>query len=108
MNAGNDRLEMDLLSACEIYANAYTIQLPLDRLYEELDREELDVLPIDASFPEELATALARLESFNKHLYRPNSYLHKWWAQRSGTTFRHILKQLVDDPARRFLYTWRA
>jgi hypothetical protein len=55
-------------------------------------------------FPEDQANDLARLESFNKHLYRPNTYLHKWWARRSGTTFRHILKQLVADPARRDFY----
>ncbi len=57
--------------------------------------------PIDLSFPESAANELATLESFNKHLYRPNSYLHKWWARRSGTTFRHILKQLVLDPTKR-------
>ncbi len=55
-------------------------------------------------FPEETANALARLESYNKHLYRPNTYLHKWWARRSGTTFRHILKQLVDRPEKRDFY----
>jgi hypothetical protein len=42
-------------------------------------------------FPEEEANALASLESYNKHLYRPNTYLHKWWARRCGTTFRYIL-----------------
>ncbi len=55
-------------------------------------------------FPEEAANELARRESFNKHLYRPNTYLHKWWARRSGTTFRHILKHLVTDPAKRDYY----
>ena len=34
---------------------------------------------------EELANRLAHLESFNKHYYRPNSYLHKWWARRCGS-----------------------
>jgi len=60
--------------------------------------------PIDDNFPEEAANELATLESFNKHLYRPNTYLHKWWARRSGTTFRHILKQLVSDQQRRGYY----
>ena len=60
--------------------------------------------PIDDSFPEEAANELSTLESFNKHLYRPNTYLHKWWARRSGSTFRHILKQLVSDPERRGYY----
>jgi putative DNA methylase len=60
--------------------------------------------PIDTEFPVEFANAIARLESYNKHLYRPNSYLHKWWARRCGSTFRLILKGLVKDPARRDYY----
>jgi hypothetical protein len=63
-----------------------------------------DTVAIDTSFPEESANALAYIESFNKHLFRPNTYLHKRWARRSGTTFWHILKQLVPDPARRDYY----
>ena len=61
-------------------------------------------IPIDSSFPEDSANELASLETYNKHLYRPNTYLHKWWARRSGTTFRHILKQLVNNPAKRDFY----
>jgi len=53
--------------------------------------------PIDSSFDVELANRLARLETYNKHYYRPNTYLHKWWARRCGTTFRLILKQLVTN-----------
>ena len=53
---------------------------------------------------EEEINALAVLESYNKHLYRPNTYLHKWWARRCGTVFRYILKQFVPDPARRDFY----
>ncbi|MFN2171114.1 MAG: hypothetical protein ACK2UF_06780 [Candidatus Promineifilaceae bacterium] len=53
--------------------------------------------PIDVTFDVDLAERLARLESFNKHYYRPNSYLHKWWARRCGTTFRQILKHLVIE-----------
>ena len=56
-------------------------------------------------FPEEEANALAAMESYNKHLYRPNTYLHKWWARRCGTTFRYILKQFVLDPVRHDFYT---
>ena len=52
---------------------------------------------IDKSFPEDAANQLAKLESYNKHLYRPNTYLHKWWARRSGTTFRYILKHLQNN-----------
>jgi putative DNA methylase len=47
----------------------------------------------------QLVETLARRESYNRHLYRPNAYLHKWWARRCGTTFRWILKTLVPDPA---------
>ena len=61
-------------------------------------------IPIDRSFPEDSVNELAVLENYNKHLYRPNTYLHKWWARRSGTTFRHILKQLVNNPAKRGFY----
>jgi len=61
-------------------------------------------IPIDKSFPEDEANRLAALETYNKHLYRPNTYLHKWWARRSGTTFRYILKQLVENPGNRDFY----
>ncbi|KAA3658474.1 MAG: hypothetical protein DWQ04_25020 [Chloroflexi bacterium] len=37
------------------------------------------------------------METYNKHHYRPNTYLHKWWARRCGSTFRLILKHLVAD-----------
>jgi hypothetical protein len=61
-------------------------------------------VPIDESFPEDEANELAKLESYNKNLFRPNTYLHKWWARRSGVTFRFILKQLVSDAQRRDYY----
>ena len=60
---------------------------------------------IDSFFPEETADKLAQIESYNKHLFRPNTYLHKWWARRSGVTFRSILKQLSSEPALRDFYT---
>jgi len=62
------------------------------------------IVPIDESFPEAEANELAKLESYNKNLFRPNTYLHKWWARRSGVTFRFILKQLVPDTERRNYY----
>ncbi|HUW13941.1 MAG TPA: hypothetical protein VM537_29730 [Anaerolineae bacterium] len=80
------------------------VQLELDLWDSPPDSGDDAVLPIDRAFPEEQANELARLESFNKHLYRPNTYLHKWWARRSGTTFRYILKQLVNDSARSDFY----
>jgi len=61
-------------------------------------------LAIDVSFPEEFVNALSKMEVFNKHLFRPNTYLHKWWARRCGSTFRAILKQFVPDPDRRDYY----
>ena len=60
---------------------------------------------LDHSFPEDFANQLAAAEAYNKHLYRPNTYLHKWWARRCGTTFRLILKQLVADEARQDFYS---
>ncbi len=62
-------------------------------------------VPLDSYFPEEEANRLAELESYNKHLFRPNTYLHKWWARRSGTTFRYILKQLVPESEKRDYYS---
>ncbi|MFZ2417428.1 MAG: hypothetical protein WAW22_02785 [Smithellaceae bacterium] len=59
---------------------------------------------IDSFFPEEEADRLAKIESYNKHLFRPNTYLHKWWARRSGVTFRYIFKQLSTDPDQRNFY----
>jgi putative DNA methylase len=52
---------------------------------------------IDQEFDVAFANEIAIFESYNKHLYRPNSYLHKWWARRCGSTFRTILKHLVPD-----------
>ncbi len=51
---------------------------------------------IDYGFPEEFVDTLSRQEVFNKHLFRPNTYLHKWWARRCGSTFRTILKQFAS------------
>ena len=61
-------------------------------------------IPLDTEFPTEFADAIARLETYNKHYYRPNTYLHKWWARRCGSTFRLILKQLVTDETQRDYY----
>ena len=80
------------------------IQLALNFHGGKTNKTQRPEIPIDKYFPEEAANELATLESYNKHLYRPNTYLHKWWARRSGTTFRHILKQLVLDPEKRDFY----
>ncbi|MDX1662221.1 MAG: hypothetical protein R3272_00405 [Candidatus Promineifilaceae bacterium] len=62
------------------------------------------VLPIDRHFDVAFADEMARLESYNKHHYRPNTYMHKWWARRCGSTFRLILKHLVEDELLRDYY----
>jgi len=77
-------------------------QLAFDELDRPLARDHS--LTIDEVFPEELANQLSQIESFNKHLFRPNTYLHKWWARRCGSTFRLILKQFVPTLGRRDYY----
>lgn len=78
-------------------------QLALDELFRTSQTERS--LKIDCSFPEKFVDKLSRREVFNKHLFRPNTYLHKWWARRCGTTFRAILKQFVPDGDRQDYYT---
>jgi putative DNA methylase len=46
---------------------------------------------IEADFPNLEVSRLARLESYRKNVYRPAYYIHKWWARRTGATFRAIL-----------------
>jgi hypothetical protein len=46
---------------------------------------------IEADFPFLEVSRLAQLESYRKNVYRPAYYIHKWWARRTGTTFRAIL-----------------
>ena len=78
-------------------------QLALDELFRSSQTEHS--LKIDRSFPEKFVDKLSRREVFNKHLFRPNTYLHKWWARRCGTTFRAILKQFVPESERLDYYT---
>src|SRR5262245_21101303 len=66
--------------------------------------EEVSLRALPGAFDVDFANRIARLETYNKHLYRPNTYLHKWWARRCGSTFRLILKSLVEDPERRDYY----
>ena len=80
-----------------------TRQLALDELFRSSQPEQR--LKIDRAFPEKFVDELSRREVFNKHLFRPNTYLHKWWARRCGTTFRAILKQFVPDEERLDYYT---
>ena len=77
-------------------------QLALDELFRVPQAEHS--LAIDYSCPEKFVDELSRREVFNKHLFRPNTYLHKWWARRCGSTFRAILKQFVPNRERRDYY----
>lgn len=82
------------------------IKEPRQLTFDELQRipQTTTHLGIDKTFPEAFANTLAQAEAYNKHLFRPHTYLHKWWARRCGSTFRTILKQFVSDPARRDYY----
>ncbi len=73
-------------------------------LFDPPSAESYSGYPIDDHFDVELANRLAELESYNKHLYRPNTYLHKWWARRCGSTFRTLLKHLVENRDQRDYY----
>lgn len=79
----------------------YQLSLPF---VPEPSSDDSGALPIDSQFDVEFANAIAKLESYNKHLYRPNTYLHKWWARRCGSTFRSILKHLVENESQRNYY----
>lgn len=46
---------------------------------------------IEHGFPIALVSKLAAHESWRKEVYRPLSYIHKWWARRLGSVFRAIL-----------------
>jgi len=78
------------------------LSLPLSTPY--TSNEAGPYWPLDTELPVEDFEPLIQLEAFNKHRYRPNTYLHKWWARRSGVLFRLILKGLVRDPAKRDYY----
>jgi putative DNA methylase len=80
-------------------------QLVLDFVPSHIQQPAPTLPRLDHSFPEDFANQLAAAEAYNKHLYRPNTYLHKWWARRCGTTFRLILKQLVADETRQDFYS---
>ena len=65
--------------------NMEATQLALTFPVAESPRAHLKkTVPIDTAFPEEEANRLAEIESFNKHLFRPNTYLHKWWLADPG------------------------
>ncbi|MDM8542243.1 DNA methyltransferase [Desulfococcaceae bacterium HSG9] len=81
------------------------IKEPEYQLELSFENEPIEYNLIDEDFDIDFANSLAKIESFNKHLYRPNTYLHKWWARRCGTTFRAILKHLVRDKTKNDYYS---
>lgn len=46
---------------------------------------------IEDGFPFEAISIVAQHESWRKEIYRPLTYLHKWWAKRLGSVFRAII-----------------
>ena len=44
----------------------------------------------DDEFPFEALSDIAERESWRKEIYRPTTYISKWWARRLGTVFRAI------------------
>jgi putative DNA methylase len=101
------RLQQDIIMLMKTKPQKETRQLAFDVLLHksQTSTDEVGQYAIDEHFPEKFADELARLEAYNKHLFRPNTYLHKWWARRCGSTFRTILKQFVSDPSRRDYYS---
>jgi len=69
-------------------AELIQLALPLDR---EAPRAAQGRRAIEADFPVLEISRLAQLESYRKNIYRPAYYIHKWWARRTGATFRAIL-----------------
>jgi adenine-specific DNA methylase len=45
----------------------------------------------DSSFPFELLSDIAEVESWRKEIHRPVYHIHKWWARRLGSVFRAII-----------------
>jgi len=57
--------------------------------------------PIEKDFPIEHVNEIAEREAHAKEKYRPNLFIHKWWARRLGSVFRTIvLYTLVDENTR--------
>ncbi|HSH81897.1 MAG TPA: DNA methyltransferase [Herpetosiphonaceae bacterium] len=46
---------------------------------------------IENGFPAALVSEVAEHESWRKEIYRPLSYIHKWWARRLGSVFRAMI-----------------
>jgi putative DNA methylase len=70
--------------------NAEAVQLALP-LTQEVPRAHEGLRSIERDFPIVQVSRLAQIESYRKNIYRAAYYLHKWWARRTGATFRAIL-----------------
>jgi putative DNA methylase len=101
-------VRLSLVSDMKETPNRSPRQLKLNLHFSEqegrLEGNDNSGVPLDCNFPTTEANRLAAWENYNKHLFRPNTYLHKWWARRSGTTFRYILKQFVEQDDKRYYY----
>lgn len=49
-------------------------------------------------FPFVEISEIAEQESWRKEVYRPLSYIHKWWARRLGSVFRSLLINEFKNP----------
>jgi len=54
---------------------------------------------LESDFPAVRASTIAEAESWRKEVHRPATHTHKWWAQRLGSVFRHILTAAVARTA---------
>lgn len=52
---------------------------------------------IENGFPFGEISLIAEHESWRKEIYRPSSYIHKWWARRLGSVFRGLLIAGLED-----------
>jgi len=71
-----------------VNAEAVQLLLPWDQT---LSKVHPGLRSIERDFPILEISRLAQLESYRKNIYRPAYYIHKWWARRTGATFRAIL-----------------
>lgn len=51
-----------------------------------------------SDFPFIEISEIAEQESWRKEVYRPLSYIHKWWARRLGSVFRGLLINEFKNP----------
>ena len=58
---------------------------------------DLDITKSD--FPFDEISKVAEQESWRKEVYRPLSYMHKWWARRLGSVFRGLALGGIDSSA---------